>query len=119
MTSVGISVDHIRMIFLTNFYHSFGSHHITSHHMFGDNVMSVSNISGDLFRKRHDIVKTVINSFCLTSGVSAECEVFGLFRDIIPVEALGEEEGLERGRGRQVLLPDFRLELPSQAEPEL
>ena len=45
---------------------------------------------------------------------------FGMFRDIIPVEALGEEEGLERGRGRQGLLPDFRLELPSQTgEPEL
>ena len=44
-----------------------------------------------------------------------------MFRDIIPVEALGEEEGLERGRGRQGLLPDFRLELPSQAagEPHL
>ena len=88
--------------------------------MFGDNVMSVSNIPGDLFRKRHDTVKTVINSFCTTSGIRAECEVFGMFRDIIPVEALGEEEGLERGRGRQGLLPDFRLELPSPAgEPEL
>ena len=79
--------------------------------MFWDNVMSVSN----------DILKTVINSFCHTSGVRAECEVFGMFRDIIPVEALGEEEGLQRGRGRQGLLPDFRLELPSQAagEPHL
>ena len=63
--------------------------------------MSVSNIPGDLFRKRHDIVKTVLNSFCITSGVRAECEVFGIFRDIIPVQALDEEEGLERGRGRQ------------------
>ena len=43
-----------------------------------------------------------------------------MFRDIIPVEALGEEDGLKRGRGRQGLLPDFRLELPSPArEPEL
>ena len=82
--------------------------------------MSVSNIPGDLFRKRHDIVKTVLNSFCITSGVRAECEVFGIFRDIIPVQALDEEEGLERGRGRQGLLPDFRLELPSEAgEPQL
>ena len=33
--------------------------------------------------------------------------------------ALGEEEGLQRGRGRQGLLPDFRLEIPSPAgEPE-
>ena len=34
--------------------------------------------------------------------------------------ALGEEEGLQRGRGRQGLLPDFRLEIPSPAgEPEI
>ena len=86
---------------------------------FGDNVMSVSNIPGDLFRIRHDMVKTVLNSFCLTSNMRAECEVYGLFRDLIPVEALGEEEQLQRGRGRQGLLPDFRLEIPSPAgEPE-
>ena len=86
---------------------------------FGDNVMSVSNIPGDLFRIRHDMVKTVLNSFCLTSHLRAECEVYGLFRDLIPVAALGEEEDLQRGRGRQGLLPDFRLEIPSPAgEPE-
>ena len=33
---------------------------------------------------------------------------------IIPVEALNEEEGLRFGRGRQGLLPDFRLDLPGQ-----
>ena len=39
-----------------------------------------------------------------------------MFRDIIPVEALSEE----KGRGRQGLLPNFRLEIPSPAgEPEL
>ena len=82
---------------------------------FGDNVMSVSNIPGDLFRVRHDTVKTVINSFCVTSTIRAECEVFGLFRDLIPVGAMDNEEELERGRGRQGLLPDFRIELPSPA----
>ena len=82
--------------------------------------MSVSNIPGDLFRVRHDRVKTLLNSFCLTSQLRAECEVYGMFRDLIPVEVLGQEEGLQRGRGRQGLLPDFRLELPSPAgEPEL
>ena len=55
-----------------------------------------------------------INSLILDSGIRADCEVFGLFRDIIPVEALNEEEGLRFGRGRQGLLPDFRLELPGQ-----
>ena len=38
--------------------------------------------------------------------------MFGVFRDLIPVEALTEQEGLQTGRGRQGLLPDFRLDLP-------
>jgi hypothetical protein len=29
------------------------------------------------------------------------------------VEALGQEEQLQRGRGGQGLLPDFKLELPT------
>ena len=81
--------------------------------------MSVSNIPGDLFRMRHDMVKTNLNSFCLTSNLRAECEVYGLFRDLIPVQALDQEEDLQRGRGRQGLLPDFQLELPTAGgEPE-
>ena len=31
------------------------------------------------------------------------------------MQALGQEEQLERGRGRQGLLPDFWLEIPSPA----
>ena len=82
--------------------------------------MSVSNIPGDFFRMRHDMVKTTLNSFCLTSSLRAECEVYGLFRDLIPVEALRDEEGLQRGRGRQGLLPDFQMEMPSSTgEPDL
>ena len=72
-----------------------------------------------MFRIRHDMVKTTLNSFCLTSHLRAECEVYGLFRDLIPVEALGQEENLQMGRGRHGLLPDFMLQLPSPAgEPE-
>ena len=51
----------------------------------------------------------------MISAIRAECEVYGLFRDLIPVQALDQEKELERGRGRQGLLPDFRLELPSPA----
>ena len=82
--------------------------------------MSVTNIPGDLFRFRHDTVKTVLTFFfCLTSKIRAECEVYGLFRDLIPVEALEAEEDLQRGRGRQGLLPDFRIEIPTpEGEPE-
>ena len=86
--------------------------HLDAH---GDNIMSVTNIPGDMFRTRHDTVKTVLNSFMVTSTIRAECEVYGLFKDLIPVQALEQEEHLERGRGRQGLLPDFRVELPSPA----
>ena len=35
------------------------------------------------------------------------------------MEAMGEEEDLQRGRGRQRLFPDFTLEIPSpNGEPE-
>ena len=82
---------------------------------YGDNVMSASNIPGDHFRTRHDAVKTVINSFCMTSGIRADCEVYGLFKHLIPDKALEEESSLERGRGRQGLLPDFKMEVPTPA----
>ena len=38
-----------------------------------------------------------------------EPEVFGLFRDIIPAEAMGEEGELETVRGRSGCVPDLRL----------
>ena len=80
---------------------------------FGNNVLSVTNIPGDHNRIRHDKVKTALNSLCHTSGLHAECEVFGLFKDLIPVEAMNQENSIQRGRGRQGLLPDFMLEMPT------
>ena len=41
--------------------------------------------------------------------------MYGLFKDLIPAEALENEVELERGRGRQGLLPDFKMEIPSPA----
>ena len=56
----------------------------------------------------------MLNRFCFASNIRAECEVFGAFRDLIPVQALEQgDDGLQRGRGRQGLLPDFRMELPT------
>ena len=71
--------------------------------IFGDNILSVSNIPGGSFTVRHDLVKGAINSLILDSGVRADCEVFGVFRDLISVEALAEEEDLRTGRGRQAV----------------
>ena len=55
---------------------------------FGDNVLSVSNIPGGSFTARHDLVKTTLHSIILDSGLRADCEVFGAFRDLIPAEEL-------------------------------
>ena len=42
-----------------------------------------------------------------------------MFRDLIPVQAIDQDEDLQRGRGRKGLLPDFQLELPTAGgEPE-
>ena len=50
---------------------------------------------------------------CVWAGLRAECEVFNLFSDQIPVEVQDSAEVLERGKKRQGLLPDFKLEVPS------
>ena len=41
--------------------------------------------------------------------LEVEQEVFGLFRDIIPAEAMGEGGELETVRGRSGCVPDLRL----------
>ena len=59
---------------------------------FGDKI-----VNARIRRTIHGKVQTVLKRFCLPSSIRAECEVFGAFRDLIPVQALGEE-GLQRGR---------------------
>ena len=77
--------------------------------IFGDNVLSVTNIAGGSFTARHDLIKGAINSLILDSGIRGDCEVFGVFRDLIPAAALEEEVELQTGRARQGLLPDFNV----------
>ena len=50
------------------------------------------NVPGDMFRIRHDTVNTDLNKFYLTYTIRAECEVYGMFKDLILVQAL-EQEG--------------------------
>ena len=50
-----------------------------------------------------------IHSLCIWARVPVTVEVWGLFSHLIPAEALTR---MERGRKRQALVPDFRLELP-------
>ena len=79
---------------------------------FGDNISSVSNIPGGSLTARHDLVKTCIHTLCVDAGLRVECEVFGAFRDLIPVEAMEVEDDLRPGRKRAGLLPDFSMDLP-------
>ena len=72
---------------------------------FGDNVSSVSNIPGGSFTARHDLVKTCINALCVDAGLRVECEVFGAFRDLIPVQALQEEEDVPEAREEEGRTP--------------
>ena len=51
------------------------------------------------------------------SKIPVECEVYGLFADLIPAEALAEGEDLHWGRARQGLTPDFRIRVPTSTGP--
>ena len=51
---------------------------------------------------------------CINAGLVHDCEVYGLFSDLIPTQALRQE--LEWGRARQGLVPDFRLRLPTPGD---
>ena len=79
---------------------------------FGDRIMS-EILPGDHWRTRHDRIKMAIYSLCIWARVPVTAEVWGLFSHLIPADALTR---MERGRKRQALVPDFRLELPCPSE---
>ena len=66
-----------------------------------------ARMQGDGLRHRHDTIKKGINKLLQWAGVRAECEMFSAFADAIPQQGLN---GMERGRRRQGLVPDFKLE---------
>ena len=77
--------------------------------IFGDRIMS-EVLPGDHWRIRHDKIKMAIHSLCIWARIPVTVEVWGLFSHLIPADALTR---MERGRKRQALVPDFRMELPS------
>ena len=77
--------------------------------IYGDKVVS-STMPGDHWRSRHDKIKLSIGSLCSWARLPATTEVFGLFSHLIPAQALSR---FERGRKRQAIVPDFRIEMPS------
>jgi hypothetical protein len=81
--------------------------------VFGDRLMCCNEIPGDSWRIRHDSVKQTISTLCSESGLQHDCEVYGLFADLIPEEAQVQGRELQWGRARQGLCPDWRLRLPT------
>ena len=53
----------------------------------------------------------------LHGGVSVDCEVYGLFGDLLPAALLEEGGELQWGRARQGKVPDFKFVLPSPEGP--
>ena len=84
---------------------------------YADAVLNCRDIPGDSWKIRHDTAKLAIVNECHMSKLPVECEVYGLFADLIPAEALAEGEDLHWGRARQGLTPDFRLTLPTSTGP--
>ena len=76
--------------------------------VYGDKVIS-KILPGDHWRIRHDGEKLAIASMCAWLRVPVTTEVYGLFSHLIPAQALTR---YERGRKRQGLVPDFRMEMP-------
>ena len=82
---------------------------------FGDSIMS-EVLPGDHWRIRHDKVKMAIHSLRVWARLPVTVEVWGLFSHLIPVQALTR---MEKGRRRQVIVPDFRLEMPNPTGHQL
>ena len=62
-------------------------------------------------------MKLALANECLVSKVPFDVEVYGAFADLLPATATDEGRDLEWSRARQGLIPDFRLQLPTQEGP--
>ena len=67
-------------------------------------------LPGNHWRARHDKMKMKLHFLCVWAILPVTVEVWSLFAHLIPQEALSR---MERGRRRQAIVPDFRLEMPS------
>jgi hypothetical protein len=84
---------------------------------FADEVMCAQGLTQDTWRTRHDSLKVVMVNIANDARVPIDCEVFGLFRDLISAALLEDGGELQYGRQRLGLCPDFKLQLPSADGP--
>ena len=85
---------------------------------FGDNILCCHEIPGDSWRHRHDEVKMAVYREACLSKVPADCEVYGLFGDLLPAALLEEGGELQWGRARQGKVPDFKFLLSTPEGPK-
>ena len=52
------------------------------------------------------------------AGIPADCEVYGLFSDLLPPARVQEGGELHLARARQEQVPDFRFLLPTPEGPQ-
>ena len=86
--------------------------------VFGDELVCALGLSQDTWRTRHDELKVVLVNIANQARLPIECEVFGLFRDLIPAVLVEEGGELQYGRQRLGLCPDFKLRLPTLEGPQ-
>ena len=67
---------------------------------FGDTIMNCSELPGDSWRHRHDTGKMAITTECYDAKLPVDCEVYGLFSDLLPAAAEAMGGDLEWGRGK-------------------
>ena len=84
---------------------------------FGDNIMCSNQIPGDSWRTRHDTIKQRIVLEAALAKVPTDCEVYGLFSDLLPAVLEAEGGELQWGRARQGKVPDFKFTLASPEGP--
>ena len=85
---------------------------------FGDAVMNCHEIVGDSWRRRHDGLKNQLVAEAVLSGIPVDCEVYGLFSNLLPAELEQEGGELRWGRARQGKVPDLKLLLDTPEGPE-
>ena len=83
---------------------------------FADELMT-AHLTEDSWRHRHDSLKVTLVNMCNEARVPIDCEVFGIFRDLIPAALTAEGGELQFGWKRAGLGPYFRLRFPTAAGP--
>ena len=76
--------------------------------LFGHKIIN-ERLEGSHWTRRHDLVKAEVNSLCAFAGLPAECEAYNVFGHLVPQQPLNRLEG---HRARQVLRPDFLIQVP-------